>query len=79
MADIVERYRGPFKLCVCRPFATKKGFYRTEWLPGVVQGEDLAGEAHALLADPRDTILTVDVWSEREQKFIHTFRKGAEI
>lgn len=70
------KYRGPFRLMVVRPFATKPGFFRSEWLPGVVDSADITAEARALLTDPRDSIVTVDIWSEREQKFIHTYRKG---
>jgi hypothetical protein len=67
-------YRGPFRLCVTRP-ASKPGFYRSEWLAGTVATEDLTAEARALLTDPRDRIQHINVWSEREQKFVHTFRR----
>lgn len=75
MTFAAPNYRGPFRLCVARPFVSKPGFIRSEWLPGVVDSAEITAEAHALLSDPRDSILTVDVWSEREQKFVHTYRK----
>lgn len=74
MIDILARHRGPYRLEVTRPFTTKAGFFRTEWLPGIVESEDVGDEALALLSDPRDTIVSVGVWSEREQQFVTTIR-----
>lgn len=70
----MKNHRGPYRLLVSRPFATKPGFHRSEWLPGQVDGADVEDEAQALLADPRDTINYVSVWSEREQQFVTGFR-----
>ena len=72
-----SRHRGPFIFCINRPFASKPGFYRTEWLRGrTFAGEEVEAEATALLADERDTISTVDVWSEHEQQFVMTYRRA---
>jgi hypothetical protein len=69
LADVFARHRGPYIFCVCRPHPKKKGFARSEWLRGEV-GEEPIEEARALLFDPRDTITSVAVWSERENQFV---------
>lgn len=66
-----ERHRGPFSLMVVRP--GKKGKMKSEWLSGVVDGPDVPEEAHALLTDPRDTIMRVHVWSEKDNQFVMTY------
>ena len=66
---------GRYRLVVDRPFATKPGFFRTEWL-GAVDKDDIVAEAWALLRDPRDTIAAVKVWDERHGEFLPlTFAK----
>ena len=64
---------------VTRPFATKAGFHRSEWLKGAVEREDVGPEAMALLADKRDTITHVCVWSEKEQAFVTTIRGKRDL
>lgn len=64
-----SRHRGPFRLVVHRP-DTKAKVHRTEWVKGEMEGDDVESEALALLADPRDTITSVDVWSVSEQIFV---------
>lgn len=71
-------HRGPFLFCVTRPFATKPGFFRSAWLKGEVDKDDVPDEARALLNDPRDTITAVDVWSVREGCFVGGFTKRSE-
>lgn len=71
-----SRHRGPYTLCVTRP-SKKTGHFVTEWLPGLVEVDDVEAEASVLLEDPRDTIIAVDVWSTREQQFVMTFREAA--
>ena len=71
-----HRHRGPFVLCIARPHKKKAGFYTSEWLSGASEGETVQAEAYALLTDPRDTVCTVSVWSEREQSFSMNYRKG---
>ena len=68
--------RGPYRLVVERPFVTKPGFYRLEWLPGEVAGEDVEAEALALLTDPRDTINNVAVWSLYDEQFVMSYERG---
>lgn len=69
-----ERHRGPYSLSVTREYASKKGFYRTEWLSGTVEADEVEDEAMALLTDPRDRISAVSVWSEREQQYVMSYR-----
>lgn len=67
-------------MMVVRPSKGRAGA-KTEWLKGTVSSADIAEEAEALLSDPRDKILRVHVWSEKENQFVHTFRRpqaGAE-
>jgi hypothetical protein len=72
----LSAHRGPFRLCVTRPFATKPGFFRSEWLVGEVHRDDVPDESQALLDDPRDTIISVSVWSVREECFVGGFRRA---
>jgi len=60
--------RGPFRLLVTRP--GKRGKVSSEWLKGRTEADDVEEECQALLSDPKDTINTVNVWSERESQFI---------
>jgi len=53
-----------------RPFTTKRGFYRSEWLKGESSRDEVADEAIAILTDPRDTVVSINVWSVTEQQFI---------
>lgn len=71
-----NRHRGPFILMIGRPHKKKKGFYTSEWLTGAEEGPEAQAAAYALLTDPRDTICTISVWSEREQSFSMNYRKG---
>lgn len=73
-SSFLDNHMGPFRLQVIRPFATKKGFYRSEWLPGMSDKDDVAEEAMAILTDPRDTVITVCVWSVREGQFVGIYR-----
>ena len=72
----IQAHRGPFTFMVSRPMKTKAGFWRSEWLPGQTDGEDVVSEALALLTDPRDTIKSVCVHSIPEQTHVYTFRTG---
>ncbi len=72
-------HRGPFLFLVDRPDErvrkNKAGVYRTsEWLKGEVEKDDVVSEAETLIADPRDTILGVSVWSVKEGCFVGGFR-----
>ena len=69
-ATVVKRHRGPFSFCVTRAMTTKPGFYQSEWLKGSVEAEDLMAEAAALFDDPRDTIKSIAVWSDRDHRFV---------
>lgn len=79
LQDILDRHRGPYTLMVTRPYATKAGFHRSEWLKGAVEAEDVGSEALALLKDTRDTITLVCVYSEREQVFITSIRGEQDL
>ena len=68
-----RRHRGPFRLVIDRPYKTKVGFYRSEWMKTEMEGEEVPEEAIMLLEDPRDTIVSVSVWSVREQQFVYNY------
>jgi len=77
-----DHHRGPFTFCVTRPKENpRKGTYpfSFERLPGTVNGADVADEARALLEDPRDSIISITVWSVTEQQCVMTYRKGDVI
>jgi hypothetical protein len=63
MDAVFTRHSGPFQLVIMRPMTAKAGFYRNTLLRGESEAEDVEDEARALLADPRDTIVLVSVWS----------------
>lgn len=71
----LDRHRGPFRLVVTRP-GKKPGHIATEWLKGTVDSDDVVNDATALLADRRDDITHVAVWSVREEQFVHSFREA---
>ena len=78
--DILGRHRGPYVFCVVRPHPRKKaGFFRSEWLQGSMERDDVGSEAIALLQDPRDTIIQVAVWSERESCFVTVIRGERDL
>lgn len=68
-----EHHRGPYVLQVKRP-AKRKYPFTLETLSGTVDGPDVEDEAKALLADKRDSIVAVFVWSATEQQHIITYR-----
>lgn len=77
MAAVLQRHRGPFVLQVSRTTTRKPGV-QVVALPGRTDREDVEGEALALLADPRDTIVAVHVWSDPEQQHVTTIRAEAQ-
>ena len=70
-----EHHRGPYVLQVLRETPTLKVKWHTETLPGRVEPEDIPSEAQALLEDPRDTIVTVLVFSEYEQQHVTSYKR----
>lgn len=67
------------RLIVFRQFQSglKKGQWKSEWLPGSTEKEDVPSEAWALIQDKRDSILSVKAWDERLQQFApFTFERG---
>jgi hypothetical protein len=69
-----RRHRGPFQLQVLR-LSTGKHKHMAVCLESpVANGEDVEAEAMSLLADPRDTIVAVAVWSIPESQHVCTFR-----
>ncbi len=78
LTNILDRHRGPYIFCVVRP-GKKPGFYKSEWLKGSTEREDVGPEALALLTDPRDTVLQVAVWSEREACFVTVIRGEKDL
>lgn len=55
------------------------GFFKTELLPGSVDRDDVEEEAAALLSNPRDTIVGVDVWSESEECFVTSINNEKDL
>ena len=78
LSDILGRHRGPYRFCVSRP-GKRVGFYRSEWLAGCTDSDDVGTEAMALLSDPRDTISSVGVWSVREEQFVTSIRGEEDL
>lgn len=79
MPTFLDHHRGPYIFCVIRPgVVTRSGRAKpstSEWLRGSeVDRDDVESEARALLADPRDTISSVWVWSVREDAFVGGYR-----
>jgi len=60
---------------VIRPVPGKPGFFTSEWLKTPIEPEDVESDALALLNDPRDTITSISVFSERERQYVVTIRK----
>lgn len=71
----LNNHRGPYRLQLIRPFATKPGFFRSEWLSGVTDSDDVADEALGYLTDPRDNVVSVFVWSQAENQFVGGYRR----
>lgn len=67
------RHRGPYIFAVERN-GEKPGTWGSETLPGEIDADDVFTEAMALLADKRDNIVRVHVWSVREECYVHTYR-----
>jgi len=70
----LDRHRGPYLFCVTRP-GKKPGRVTSEWLKGCIDKHDVEDEAQALLADPRDTITQVSVWSIKEEQFVGGYKR----
>lgn len=78
MRDILPfytRHRGPFVLQVVRETPKTKYRFSVDTLKGSVDGVDVDSEARALILDPRDSIVSVYVWSEPEQQHVCTYRR----
>jgi hypothetical protein len=71
------RHRGPFQLQVLRTTASTKAKFAqaSAALPGRTDGPDALSEARALLTDPRDTIVSVSIWSVPESQHVMTINK----
>lgn len=72
--SFLGNHRGPFQLVLTRP-GKGAGFHTTEWLRTESDVDEVESEARAFLADPRDTITSVDVWSDSEQLFVGGYRR----
>lgn len=86
LIDILNRHSGPpYRFCLTRPKVGGKHKgdtprFCTEWLTGLVTEKESVGpEAIALLTDPRDTVCSVGIWSEREQQFLGTIRSEKDL
>lgn len=74
--DPLTRRRGPFVLQVIRETPQRKIKWHTELIKGTFKAADVREEAELLLGDPRDTVVSVLVWSVRDQEHVFTLRKG---
>ncbi len=75
----LDNHKGPFIFLVTRPHRSKAGFFTSEWLSGLTQKDDVTSEALAILADKRDTVSSVSVWSEYEECFVGSYRNGTRV
>lgn len=66
---IRQNHRGPYRFLVTRP-SRGKNPNRGEWLAGDVESVDVAEECEALLTDPRDSITSISIWSDKEEQFV---------
>jgi len=70
-----KRHAGRFRLVVQRPMKTKLGFFRVEWLPGLVEGEEVEVEAMSLMDDEQDNIVHVSVYSVKDEMFVMSYER----
>jgi hypothetical protein len=74
----LENHRGPYRFCLTRDKGEKttaKHRFTTEWLSGEVPKDDVPDEAQTLLDDPRDCIVSVGLWSVKEEQFVGSIRR----
>ncbi len=69
-----SRHRGPYRFYVARLDDDGKST-GGKWLKGSTTADDVESEALALLADRRDTIWLVNVWSQRDQQFVFSYKE----
>lgn len=77
MTTIWQRHRGPYALNVLRASRNKYGAKTTTEMRGV-DSDEVEELARMLLEDPRDKVLGVYVWSEREEQFVTSFSAKRE-
>lgn len=69
--SFINNHRGPFRFLLTR--STSKGSkspFKSEWLTSKFDRDEVLDEARAILDDTRDKVLSIQVWSEREDSFI---------
>jgi hypothetical protein len=77
---LLSRHRGPFILVAFRPkkvtrFGRPEMTEEKEVIATGVSKEDVLELADSFLSDPRDSIVAIHVWSERENQFLGGVRK----
>lgn len=75
MWNVYEHHKGPYMLGVIRETPRRKVKYAYELLPGKVEVDEIEDEARALLADSRDTITSVLVFSASEDQHVTTYTR----
>jgi len=75
VSTVWQRHRGPYTLRAERALTKRGGAFT---LIKNVATEDVEDMARMLLDDPRDNVLLVCVWSEREEQYVTSFRKQAQ-
>lgn len=77
MIPWLAAHRGPYRFCLTRDTGSQakpRHRFTTEWLAGEVVRDEVETDAQALLTDPRDTIVSVSVWSVSGNQFIGAIR-----
>jgi hypothetical protein len=71
----MKRRPDTISFMICRTAPRTKLGYRTEWLAGDSPTGEARDEAQSLVDDPRDTITSVSLWSNRHEQFVGLVRK----
>lgn len=78
--ELLTRHRGPFTLVAFRPknvtrFGRKEVIEEKEIVGQGVGRDEVFELIESFLTDPRDSITSIHVWSERDNQFLGGMRK----
>lgn len=79
LSDILSRHPGPYRFCLSRPALGKPGFFTTQWLPRAFPSDEVSDKAIRILANAYGRVVSIGVWSEREQLFVTEIRGGQDL
>lgn len=71
--EILDRHRGPYSLMIWRTEGAGKSLRITKQIEKTADPEM---DAMMYLGDPRDSVTSIDLWSDGEGAFVTTFTKG---